>query len=381
MIYLDNAATSGKKPEQVYTAVHDALITASGNPGRSGHQVSINAGNLVQDARLLCSRLFHAESPESIVFCFNGTDALNLAIKGILREGDHVITSSIEHNSVARPLEYLKNKGVQVTKLTASAETGVDPAAVEAALQDNTRMVIINHISNVTGTVNDIEKIGAVCRKNGILFLADAAQSAGARDIDVQKMNIDLLAFPGHKCLLGPQGTGGLYIRPGIDLEPLKQGGTGSRSELLYQPEQMPDKYESGTLNVPGLAGLAAGIDFLLKEGMDAIQEKEKKLTQQLVEGLSTIEGVTLYGPSGINRGPVVSINIEGTEPQDAALLLDQVFGIAVRSGLHCAPDAHRTIGTLEQGGTIRISPGYFNSEADIQQCIEAVEAISKGEV
>lgn len=380
MIYLDYAATSGKKPESVYEAADSALRNASGNPGRSGHRVSLEAGRIVMNARMLCSRLFHGEAAETIVFCSNCTDALNLAIYGVLKKGDHVITSHMEHNSVARPLEHLKDSGVEVTKLSGSVETGVSAQAVEEAIKENTKLVIMTHISNVTGTVNDIAAIGKVCRKHNVLFLVDAAQSAGARKIDVREMCIDLLAFPGHKCLYGPQGTGGLYIRPGVDLRTLKQGGTGSRSELLHQPEEMPDKYESGTLNVPGIAGLAAGIEFILKEGIDRIQAHDKHLTDMLVKNLAEIPGVNIIGPRG-DRGPVVSVTIDGYESQDVAIILDQVFDIGVRAGLHCAPDAHQNAGTLDMGGTVRISPGYFTTEEEIRKCVESIRIISEGEL
>ena len=381
MIYLDYAATSGTKPESVYTASDDALRNASGNPGRSGHKVSLKAGDIVAQARLLCCRLFHAENPESIVFCSNATDALNLAIQGSVSKGDHVITSSLEHNSVARPLEHLKDAGVEVTKLKASIETGVDPADVAAAIKENTNLAVFTHISNVTGTINDIAAIGAICREKGVPFLVDASQSAGAINIDVQKMNIDMLAFPGHKCLYGPQGTGCLYIRPGLDIKPLKQGGTGSRSEMLHQPEDRPDKYESGTLNVPGIAGLGAGIEFITDTGIENIHRKDKALTDRLIDGLSKLEGVRIYSPLEHARGPVVSITIDGYEPQDISIYLDQVFDIATRSGLHCAPDAHDTIGTLGSGGTVRISPGYFTTEDEIDACIESIGIISRGEL
>ncbi len=380
MIYLDYAATSGKKPESVYEAADSALRNASGNPGRSGHRVSLEAGRIVMNARMLCSRLFHAEAAETIVFCSNCTDALNLAIYGVLKKGDHVIASHMEHNSVARPLEHLKDSGVEVTKIFGSVETGVSAQAVEEAIKENTRLVIMTHISNVTGTVNDIEAIGRVCRKHNVLFLVDAAQSAGARKIDVREMCIDLLAFPGHKCLYGPQGTGGLYIRPGINLRTLKQGGTGSRSELLHQPEELPDRYESGTLNVPGIAGLAAGIEFILKEGIDRIQAHENRLTDMLAQNLAEIPGVNIIGPRK-DRGPVVSVTIDGYEAQDVAIILDQVFDIGVRAGLHCAPDAHQNAGTLDMGGTVRISPGYFTTEEEIGKCVESIRIISEGEL
>ena len=381
MIYLDYAATSGKKPEEVYIASDHVLREISGNPGRSGHKISLAAGSAVAEARLLCARLFHAESMETIAFGVNTTEALNLGIYGIVEPGDHVITSSLEHNSVARPLEHLKDAGVEVTKITADLETGVDPAAVEAAIKDNTKLVVMTHISNVTGTVNDIAAVGEVCKRRGVTFLVDAAQSAGVRPIDVQAMNIDMLAFPGHKCLYGPQGTGGLYISPAVDLKPLLTGGTGTQSELLHQPTSRPERYESGTLNVPGLAGLAKGIEFILNTGIDAIQEKEHMLMTRLIEGIRQYDNVKIWGPQGENRGAVLSITIDGYEPQDISIYFDQIFDIAVRSGLHCAPYAHETLGKLDKGGTVRISPGYFTTDDEIDACIEAVGIISRGEI
>ncbi len=382
MIYLDYAATSGRKPEAVYEASDRVMREVSGNPGRSGHKISLEAGAIVAEARLLCSRLFHAPVSETIAFGVNTTEALNLGILGMVEKGDHVITSSLEHNSVARPLEHLKDEGVEVTKIRADLENGVDPDAVEAAIKDNTKLVVMTHISNVTGTVNDIAAIGDVCRRHGVTFLVDAAQSAGVRPIDVQAMKIDMLAFPGHKCLYGPQGTGGLYISPEVDLRPLLTGGTGTQSELLHQPVSRPERYESGTLNVPGLAGLAKGVDFILKTGVDAIEEKEYELTARLISGIRQYDNITIWGPqTAKNRAAVLSITIDGYEPQDISIYLDQIFDIAVRSGLHCAPYAHETLGTLDKGGTVRISPGYFTTEEEIDACIEAIGIISRGEV
>ena len=382
MIYLDYAATSGRKPEAVYEASDRVMREVSGNPGRSGHKISLEAGAIVAEARLLCSRLFHAPASETIAFGVNTTEALNLGILGMVEKGDHVVTSSLEHNSVARPLEHLKDEGVEVTKIRADLEKGVDPDAVEAAIKDNTKLVVMTHISNVTGTVNDIAAIGDVCRRHGVTFLVDAAQSAGVRPIDVQAMKIDMLAFPGHKCLYGPQGTGGLYISPEVDLKPLLTGGTGTQSELLHQPVSRPERYESGTLNVPGLAGLARGVDFILKTGVDAIEEKEYELTARLISGIRQYDNITIWGPqTAKNRAAVLSITIDGYEPQDISIYLDQIFDIAVRSGLHCAPYAHETLGTLDKGGTVRISPGYFTTEEEIDACIEAIGIISRGEV
>lgn len=378
MIYLDNAATSAQKPEAVYQATDRALRHLSGNPGRSGHRLALQAAAAVWETRVHCARLFNAESAETVCFAANATEALNLAIHGLLRPGDHAITTSMEHNSVARPLEYLRAAGVEISKLRADVQDGVDPQAVAAAIKKNTRLVACTHVSNVTGTINDIAAVGAVCRSHGIPFLVDAAQSAGGRVIDVQKMHIDLLAFPGHKGLLGPQGTGGLYVRGGLLLVPLKQGGTGSVSQSLQQPATAPDRYESGTLNVPGIAGLGAGIAFILAAGQDQIEAKETALTRRLLDGLAQIPGVVVYAGG---RAPVVSLTIAGCEPQDAAMLLDSVFDIAVRAGLHCAPDAHHTLGTLAAGGTVRLSPNYFTTEQEIDTCLDAVARIAGGEL
>ncbi|MGN0703200.1 MAG: aminotransferase class V-fold PLP-dependent enzyme [Lentihominibacter sp.] len=380
MIYLDNAATSGKKPQNVYTAVSDALINHCGNPGRAGHRIARSAGAIVENARMQCAALFGAADIREISFAYNCTDALNMAIHGVLKPGDHVITSCLEHNSVARPLEYLKSRGViDLTVLPASVDTGVDPEDVRKAFKTNTALVAVTHISNVTGTVNDIAQIGAVCRENGIRLLVDAAQSAGNTPVDVQEMNIDMLAFPGHKALFGPQGTGGLYVSKETVLEPLKQGGTGSISESLQQPEMIPDRYESGTLNVPGLAGLAAGIEFIRQTGIENIHKKEKELAERLAQAFSDIPGIKVYSPSGgMERGAVVSMALEGAEPQDIAMLLDSEFDIAVRAGLHCAAYTHRALGTDRSGGTVRFSPGYFTTDEEVEKCIEAVTMIAR---
>ena len=309
MIYLDNAATSFPKPESVYEAVLKTMREECGNPGRSGHRLSLSAGRNVNEARVLCARLFHAQSPDNIVFTGNATAALNIAIKGIIKPGDHVITSSLEHNSVSRPLHCLERTGVKITKLPTDLRDGLSASDVEKAVRPDTKLVVCTHISNVTGTINDIASIGSFCGSKGILFLADAAQSAGSRFIDVQNMRVDMLAFPGHKGLLGPQGTGGLYIRPGIELNTIIQGGTGSKSESLSQPETMPDRFESGTLNTPGLAGLAAGIRFILGEGIGKIEQAEAGLTKRLIEGINAISDIRLIGPGlNQNRGNVVSV-------------------------------------------------------------------------
>ena len=380
LVYLDNAATSFPKPESVYEAVDKAMREECGNPGRSGHRLSLSAGKIVDEARMLCARLFHAESPENIIFTNNTTTALNVAIKGILKSGDHVITSSLEHNSVSRPLKYMESVGVEVTKIPTDLEYGLDGDSIKRAVRPNTKLLVCTHISNVTGTINDICSIGAFCRNNDILFLVDAAQSAGARIIDVQNSGIDMLAFPGHKSMFGLQGTGGLYIRPGLFLDTIVQGGTGSFSESLDQPESLPEKFESGTLNTPGLAGLAAGVRFILEAGIDLIEERETMLIDHLIDGIKAMDGVRIIGPGSVpNRGSVVSVCFDKTSAADAALMMDAGFNVAVRSGLHCASDAHRSANTLEYGGTVRISPNYLNSEEDIDTCLAALDACAKG--
>lgn len=348
------------------------------NPGRSGHHMSLMAGQIIFETRELIAQLFNIADPYQVIFTANATEALNLGIKGLLKSGDHVITSSFEHNSVARPLERMRTQGVEVTKLPALESQGVLPAQVEEAIQSNTRLIVLSHASNVTGVLNPIREIGKIAQDRGIVFMVDSAQTAGTFPIDVQAMGIDLLAFAGHKGLLGPQGTGGLYIRENLNLIPLKEGGTGGNSEFLTQPKICPDRYESGTLNTPGIAGLGAGIGFIFQEGLMKIREKERILTERLLNGLEEIPGVILYGPPrGIERAPVISWNIEGKEPSEVSFLLDKMFDIETRSGLHCAPDAHRTLGTFIRG-TVRLGLGYFNTKEEVDQCLEAIASIAR---
>lgn len=378
MIYLDNAATTWPKPEAVYDAVLDAMKNKGGNPGRSGHSLSLLAGSVLNETRFSISRLLGIKNPNRVIFTYNATDSLNLAINGILTAGGHVITGTMEHNSVARPLEYLSGRGIEYTKVRMDPVFGVNPEDVKNAMRSNTQLVVMTYASNVTGTINPIGAIGEICRAEGIPFLVDGSQSVGAIPMDVETMNVDLLAFPGHKGLMGPSGTGGLYIREGISIVPSRYGGTGVHSELLLQPPEMPYMYESGTPNISGLAGLDAGVRFLLEKSVLSVCEHERRLTNLLIDGLKEIKGVKLYGPQdGEDRAAVISITIEDTDPAEVALILDVSFGIAARSGLHCAPDAHRTLGTLDIGGTIRISPGYFNTKQDIAQCLEAIAAIA----
>jgi len=379
MIYLDNAATSWPKPPMVADRVREAILHQGGNPGRSGHAMSLAAGKLLEEARNKLAHLFNVADPHRIVFALNATDALHLAINGSLEEGGHVIISSMEHNAVTRPLHRYQERGGCVTKIPMDPVSGVDPENVKKALRKDTRLVVMTHASNVCGTVNPIKEIGLVCREAGVPLLVDASQSAGCLPVDVEAMNIDMLAFPGHKSLLGPTGTGGLYIREGVEMAPVRLGGTGLHSEEQDQPREMPFRYESGTQNVQGLAGLAAGLDYIEEEGLDAIESKEESLTSLLLEGLAPIEGLSLYGPpKGVRRAPVVSFTLENVDPIEIAAILDQSFAIAVRAGLHCAPDAHGTIGTLAAGGTVRVSPGPYNTEEDIQRVVDAIGEIAE---
>ncbi|HEY3346347.1 MAG TPA: aminotransferase class V-fold PLP-dependent enzyme [Nitrospirota bacterium] len=377
MIYLDNAATSHPKPEEVYVAVDTALRSCSANPGRSGHKMALEANRLIFEARENISRLFGIKHPERIIFTQNATGALNLAIKGLLAPGDHCVTTSIEHNSVVRPLHCLSRQGIGVGRVNASEEGLVDPENIAAAINKKTRLVAVNHASNVIGTINPVAKIAAAAHDRGVPVLVDASQTAGTVSINVEESGIDLLACPGHKGLLGPQGTGFLYVAPHINLKPILFGGTGSRSDIEDMPDFLPDRHEAGTLNTPGIAGLNAGVLFLIKTGVESVFNHEDLLCKMLIEGLSDIPGVKVYGPgSCTRRAAVISFNIGDIDPSTIGNRLDAEFDIAVRVGIHCAPGAHRTIGTYPRG-TVRVSPGYFTKQEDIETAVEALKTIA----
>ena len=377
MIYFDNAATSWPKPEEVYREVEKVLRNC-GNPGRGGHKMALESGRVIFEARQEICSIFNIKDPMRVVFTSNTTEALNIALKGILKEGDHVITSSMEHNSMIRPLMALKEKGIEVTIVKANEEGKIDPEDIKEAITTKTKMIAITHASNVTGTIMPIEEIGNIAREMNLIFLVDAAQTAGILPIDVEKQNIDLLAFPGHKGLYGPQGTGGLYVRKSIEILPLEEGGTGSKSESMYQPDLMPDKLESGTPNTPGIAGLKEGVKFVKSVGIKNIYQQEKRLTKILIEGLKEIKGVKIYGPQKVEeRVGVVSITLKDSDVGEISYILDRDFDIATRAGLHCAPLAHSTIGTLKTG-TLRFGIGYFNTEEEVEKAIKAIEIISR---
>ncbi len=377
-IYMDNAATTFPKPEQVYQAVDYFNRHMGGNPGRGSNKATLQAGSILLDCRDALADLFNIADSSHIAFTINITEAINTALKGILNPGDHVISSAMEHNAVARPL-YLMNQqnGIEWTAVPCAGDGTMDPEDVRKAIRPNTRMICILHASNLTGTLMPVEEVGKIARQHELLFVLDTAQTAGVMPIDVEKQAIDILAFTGHKGLLGPQGTGGIYLRPGLSIRPLKQGGTGSLSEYLEHPFFMPDMLESGTQNTPGIAGLLAGVNFVKEKGIDRIRRHEQELCASLLSGLKEIPGVIVYGPAeSSQRTAVVAFNIDEIDCGELSIQLDHKYGVVTRSGLHCTPLAHRTIGTFESG-SCRLSPGYFNSGEDIEKVIQAVHEIS----
>ena len=380
-LYLDNAATSWPKPPEVAQAMARFLEETGANPGRSGHRLSIEAARLVYETRVAVSEMFGAEDPLRVVFGLNITDGLNLALHGLLKSGDHVITSSEEHNAVMRPLNDLAQKGVQVTKVACNGDGSLDANLVEAAIQSNTRLIVLNHASNVCGTILPIKEVGQIARKHGVLFLLDCAQTAGVLPIDMEADGIDLLAFTGHKSLYGPMGTGGLVVGPRLKpsaLLPIRQGGTGSRSEQEVQPDFFPDRYESGTPNALGLAGLLAALNWLKAEGIEAIREREEVLCSELLAALVEIEGVELYGTRDASKQTAtVAFNIRGMESSTVGLRLDEEFDILCRVGLHCAPSAHHSLGSFPDG-SVRFGLGAFNNLEDVRFAVDAVRQLAK---
>lgn len=375
-IYLDHAATSWPKPEAVIEAVTNALKFDSANPGRGSHAMAVRASRILFNGRKQLAKLLNIKNPNDIVFTHNTTMSLNMAIKGYVKAGDHVIASSVEHNSVRRPLYALEQNGVQVTYIDADEQGNYNLQQLKASMQSNTKLVIVNHSSNLLGTIMPIAEISEITHQHGAKLLVDGAQSVGIIPIDVEKLGIDMLAFPGHKGLLGPQGTGGLYIAPDVELEPLMQGGTGSQSEAPHQPLVRPDRYEAGTQNTAGVAGLAAGVQVVLGIGVDNIYHHEWQLSQRLLDGLSKIEGVVCLGPaSGEPRTGIVSFYVPHIDPSEMAYILDQHYGIAVRSGFHCTPTAHYAAGTSERGA-VRVSIGYSTTVVEIDAAIGAIREI-----
>jgi cysteine desulfurase/selenocysteine lyase len=379
-IYFDNAATSFPKPDEVEAALLHFHRHLGASAGRGAYPRAVLSGRLLEDTRKLLASLFNVRKSGQIIFTFNASDALNLAIKGLdWRLGDNAVVSAMEHNSVMRPLHALKNrKGIKINKVKTNAEGLVDPIDIAKAMDSHTRLVALVHASNVSGTIQPIAEVGEICRRKGVPFLVDAAQSAGALPIDVEAMKIDFLAVPGHKALLGPLGTGALYIREGIDLETLREGGTGSQSEQEVQPDFLPDKYEPGSHNALGIAGWKAGLEFLLKETVAKVRKHEEHLTEQFLEGIRKIGTLDVYGPkNAAKQVAVVSLRLGDFAPLELSHRLYERGRLMTRSGLHCAPGAHQMIGTYPLG-TTRFSFGYFNTPADIEKAISVLTAIAK---
>jgi cysteine desulfurase family protein len=380
MTYLDNAATSFPKPEGVYAALDRFARHTLANPGRSGHRMALASEHALSDARHRLNRFFAGRSPDRWAFTLNGTDALNMAFKGTLNDGDHVVTTDLEHNSVSRPLVALAEAGrVTLTRVPADGGGTVDPDAVRAAITPRTRLVALTHASNVLGTVQPVAEVGRLARERDLLFLVDAAQTAGVVPIDVQAMGIDLLALPGHKSLLGPTGTGALYVGARVSLRPWREGGTGGDSLTPTQPPDFPHHLEGGTPNVLGVAGLVAGLDFVEGRGPDAIRTHEVALCDRLRAALAELPGFEVFGHAdAARRVGAISFRCEALPAPELAGLLDQSFDIAVRPGLHCSPYIHKALGTAPDG-LVRVSPGPFNTDADIDHLIDALQQITSG--
>lgn len=380
MIYLDNAATTYPKPRTVPRAVYLSFRRYGANPGRAGHDLSFSTAEQVYRCRSMLAGMFGAAGPEQVAFTLNCTYALNMALKGLLRRGDHVVTSDLEHNAVMRPLEQLRRDGI-ITYSTAHVTVGnaaATLAAFERAIRPNTRLIVCTHVSNVFGVILPVEQIGALAHRRGLLFVMDCAQSAGVLPIRMPQVHADCLCMPGHKGLYGPMGTGVLLCGSDIALRTIIEGGTGSLSKNLEQPSLMPDRLESGTVNVPGIVGLRAGLEFVQSCGMETIRRHELAVAGQAYQGLASISGVRLYTPAPQEGvvAPVISFNVKGMGSEQTAARLNEA-GIAVRAGLHCAPEAHRAFQTLETG-TVRVSPAAFNTEHDASVLIKSVFQIAK---
>lgn len=376
MIYLDNGATSFPKPVGMVDVMSECMLSYCGNPGRSGHDLSRRTGEEVYQARNVLADFFHISNPERIVFTANTTHALNLAIKGALKPGDHVITTSMEHNSVLRPLKSMEQQGVSHTVVPCNSEGELSPTEVEAAVRDNTRMIICTQASNVTGTIMPLKELAQLCRKYGLLFLVDGAQGAGHLPADLD--GIDLFAAPGHKGLLGPLGTGLLYVADGVDITSIMEGGTGTASKETLQPLEFPEGYEVGTINAPGIIGLGYSVRFLNRIGIGAVRQHQQELTEILDQRLRNMKNVTVYGPSDCRKKVgIVTFNIKGYDCEETASLLNDEFGIAVRGGYHCAGYAHKTIGTWDTGA-VRMSMGIYNNVKQMEVAADAVYALSR---
>ncbi len=382
LIYLDNAATAWPKPESVYRYMDEFYRSHGVNPGRSGYDLSIEAGSLLDRLRKRMTRFFGGDedAPERLVFGCNVTDAMNLVIPGLLSPGDHVITTNLEHNSVIRPVNHMvRDHGCEVTYVAFNDRGFIDPDEIEAAIRPNTKLVIVNHGSNVIGTVQPLKEIGRICQEHTLLFLVDTAQTAGAIPINMQEMNIDVLGFTGHKALMGSMGIGGLCVRKHVEIKQLRSGGTGVKSAVPFHLEEYPWRMEYGTPNMVGVAALWAGQDWLDEHGVEKVHAQEMALARKLVDGFRQIEGLKLYCCDGLeNHLSTVLVNIEGMDPGDVGIMLDVDHNIATRTGLHCAPLVHQQLGIVESHGGVRFSIGAFNTEAHVDAAIDAMQKIAR---
>jgi cysteine desulfurase family protein len=379
LIYLDNSATSFPKPEEVYQFMDTFYRKHGVNPGRSGFDAAIETEELVFNTRKLLTSLFNGDDPNRLTFSYNASDSLNMIIQGLAEKGDHVITTKLEHNSVLRPLHHLNINGIiDVDHLPFDKHGFIDPDDIKKAIKSNTKMVVINHCSNVIGTIQPIAEIGKICREAGIILVVDASQSAGAIPIDMKDLNIDVLVFTGHKCLMGPTGIGGSYVMEHVPIKSTRFGGTGVRSAQKTHLEEFPYRLECGTLNLLGVAGLNAGVSWIKKQGIENLHQKEMLLWDKLRTGIQNIENVTTYcAESIVNHNPVLSFNIKGFESADVGMILDVDYNIACRTGLHCAPLVHEVLGTDKIHGSVRLSLGAFTTENEVDTAIEAVAEIA----
>ena len=379
MIYFDNAATTMRKPDCVVEAVTQALCSL-GNSGRGVHSGALSAARLIYDTRSALAQLFGAESPERIAFTANSTEALNMAIKGVLNPGDHVITTALEHNSVLRPLYELEDQGLELTILAADSLGDIRYEDFETEIRANTKAIVTTHGSNLTGNLLDVGRIGAIAKRYGLTYIVDASQTAGVFEIDVKKMNIDILCFTGHKGLLGPQGTGGIYVREGLEVRPLLSGGSGVQTYLRHHPPQMPTALEAGTLNGHGIAGLGAAVRYIQETGMDRIRTKEQELMWEFYSRVKEIPGITVYGDfSAQERCAIVALNVRDYDSGEVSDVLSNEYGIATRPGAHCAPLMHKALGTVEQGA-VRFSFSHYNTKEEVNIAVSALQELAQEE-
>ena len=377
VIYLDNAATTMQKPEEVIEAVVQAMHSM-GNAGRGAHSASLEASRTIYDTRELLCRFFGGTDPRRLVFTSNSTESLNIAIKGLFEPGDHVITTMLEHNSVLRPLYEMEKRGVELTIIPADKKGVIDYNDIEKAIRPNTKAVVCTHGSNLTGNLVDIERIGKITRKNGLLLVVDASQTAGVFPIDVEKMQIDVLCFTGHKGLLGPQGTGGMYVREGIQIRPLKSGGSGVQTYSKSHPAEMPTALEAGTMNGHGIAGLHAAVEYIQRTGIDQIRKREQECMKRFYEGVIQVPGVKVYGDfDDMNRCAIVSLNIGDYDSSEVSDELLTEYRISTRPGAHCAPLMHEALGTVEQGA-VRFSFSHFTTDEEVDTAIKAIRELAE---